>query len=302
MSQVRRGPMSADNFLMVSRRFARDARLSLKARGLGLWLFSHQDGWNLSIRSIAAAVGAGKEAVQGGLQELERYGYLRREPVLQEGRYVSMDYVVTDVSPGQTTDGFSGNGSDLGKSDDVTGKPSAGKTVGRVSGTHKETKFEGDQQPEDQENSSSPDGDGASGVDALFPAPKRADYTMAAMRAATDASLSDEFENQFWPAYPRKVGKNAALTTYRRVRRGGVTVDDVMAGLRRFVQEKANTEARFIAHASTWLNAGRWADEPDPVQAGTSGHRPYQNEDYWSTPMTPPNVTESPRPGGVAVS
>jgi hypothetical protein len=136
------------------------------------------------------------------------------------------------------------------------------------------------------EKTPSPDGDGAPDELALIPASKP---TPAQTRAMTDASLSDEFENQFWPAYPRKVGKHAALAVYRRVRRKGATVDDVMAGVHRFAAEKAHTEARFIAHPATWLNAGRWLDTPEedpsrrPAEAATSKPWLYRDEDYWST-------------------
>jgi hypothetical protein len=127
---------------------------------------------------------------------------------------------------------------------------------------------------------SSPGGDGASDDDALFPAPKP---TAAETRVASEAGMDAEFDAQFWPLYPRKVGKDRARLDYRRARRRGATVDEVVAGLRRFVAEKTSTEKRFIPHASTWLNAGRWADEPETATPTTSpGPRGYRDEDYWS--------------------
>lgn len=67
---------------MVSNGLARDQRLSFKARGLALYLLSHTEGWETSIRAIAKANDVGREQVASGLRELEKFGYLRR----QQGR------------------------------------------------------------------------------------------------------------------------------------------------------------------------------------------------------------------------
>jgi hypothetical protein len=129
MSVIRRGPLAADNFTIVSNAIIRDARLSLKARGLGIWLLSHTEGWKLSIRSIATQVGTGVEAVQSGLKELEDHGYLVREQQTGEhGKFAGVDYRVTDVPAGQTEYGFP-----------VHGSPADGEAGDRVSDTHKKT-------------------------------------------------------------------------------------------------------------------------------------------------------------------
>lgn len=67
-----------------------------------------------------------------------------------------------------------------------------------------------------------------------------------------------EFESQFWPIYPNKVGKEAARKSWgRSVEKA--TVGEIMAGLRRYV---AKTDDRPWCNPATWLNQGRWADEP----------------------------------------
>ena len=136
MSTVLRGPMASDRYSTVSNAFARDARLSFKARGLGLWLFSQAPGWQTSIRSIAAQNGCGKESVMTGLQELERCGYLQRRPQANAGgRFGDVDYIVTDVP---TVSGFPGH-------DDRVPETRVPET-----GTHKKTNFQEDQEQEDQ--------------------------------------------------------------------------------------------------------------------------------------------------------
>lgn len=79
-----------------------------------------------------------------------------------------------------------------------------------------------------------------------------------------------EFE-QFWARYPKKVGRLYAEKCYRTARKRA-SHDDIMAGLERYVASKPAWQA--WAHASSWLNAGRWMDEYDPV---TPEQRPIGN-------------------------
>ncbi|WP_244471619.1 hypothetical protein [Methylobacterium sp. ARG-1] len=40
------------------------------------------------------------------------------------------------------------------------------------------------------------------------------------------------------------------------------TPEELITGAERFAAERAGEDPTFTAHAKTWLNAGRWADEP----------------------------------------
>lgn len=73
-------------------------------------------------------------------------------------------------------------------------------------------------------------------------------------------SLSDDFE-RFWAAYPRKVSKGTARKAFDRVmsKSDAPSLDDLLAAVARYASSV--TEARFIAHATTWLNGERWNDE-----------------------------------------
>lgn len=115
MSSVRRGTIAADNFVTVSNAFMRDGQLSLKARGLGAWLMSHRDGWKLSVETIAKTVGEkdGVAAVKSALQELEDAGYLTRSQARSaSGKLGPMEYVISDVSAGETASRLSASGED----------------------------------------------------------------------------------------------------------------------------------------------------------------------------------------------
>lgn len=73
---------------------------------------------------------------------------------------------------------------------------------------------------------------------------------------------SDEFA-AFWSRYPRKVGKLAAEKAYARARRLA-TAADILDGVGYYcyVIRRNQCDMRYVAHPATWLNQGRWLDEP----------------------------------------
>lgn len=74
------------------------------------------------------------------------------------------------------------------------------------------------------------------------------------------SSVDDEFP-EFWKLYPRKIGKDGALISYRRARKKAKK-EDILAGLHLYLLT-CPKEKHYIAHPTTWLNQGRWADETD---------------------------------------
>jgi len=68
----------------------------------------------------------------------------------------------------------------------------------------------------------------------------------------------------FWNDYPKKVAKRDAEKAFRAALKRA-TPEVIQAGLQRYRKQMDGKEAQYIAHAATWLNADRWADE-----AGTS--------------------------------
>lgn len=82
--------------------------------------------------------------------------------------------------------------------------------------------------------------------------------------SSSNEELLAGFAEQFWPAYPRHVGKAAAERAWTKARKDGTPADEIITGARRYAAEceRRQTEPHYIAHPATWLNAGRWADEP----------------------------------------
>lgn len=93
----------------------------------------------------------------------------------------------------------------------------------------------------------------------------------------TLGSAEPNLFEDFWDAYPRKVGKAAAEKAWPKACKKLdperlVKAAVYWAGL----WEQARTEKQFIPHPATWLNGQRWDDEP-PMRKASGGHVAYQN-------------------------
>lgn len=65
----------------------------------------------------------------------------------------------------------------------------------------------------------------------------------------------------FWSRYPRRIGKLAAMKAYAKARTLA-SADEILAGLENYRRHLPD-DPQYIAHASTFLNQGRWMDEYD---------------------------------------
>lgn len=76
----------------------------------------------------------------------------------------------------------------------------------------------------------------------------------------------------FWSAYPRKVGKDAAFKAFSKRRPDDALLGEMLAAIaaQGLVDRCRKGEDRFVPHPSTWLNEGRWTDEPSG-QAANGG-------------------------------
>lgn len=75
--------------------------------------------------------------------------------------------------------------------------------------------------------------------------------------------FDSEFEQQFWPNYPRRVGKGQALKAFRSARKQA-ELETILAGVRRYAEQRRGENPEYTRHASTWLNGQSWLDEADP--------------------------------------
>ena len=73
-------------------------------------------------------------------------------------------------------------------------------------------------------------------------------------------TLNPMFE-QFWTAYPRKIGKKSALKAFNKA----TDMPDIKVVINTIEAQKQSKQwqaerGKFIPHPATWLNQGRWDD------------------------------------------
>lgn len=233
-------------FTQVRNEWVRDARLSLKALGLLVYLHSHQDGYELTTAQMVRDHTDGKDAVRAGIAELEDAGYLTRLRGRGDGgRFGELDYRLADP--------FDAEGRLIRRSyaEDwretrQSGLPAAGEPLRQT-------------RPIEEE------GEKTKGVPTEPPGQLR-----LVEGPPPGLSAAAAFDT-FWAAYPRKVGKDAARRAWGKVtRRTDPAV--ILAGLAAYPFDLARSQ--FIPHPATWLNGGRWQDDPAAVNGRAEGARP----------------------------
>jgi uncharacterized protein YdaU (DUF1376 family) len=76
--------------------------------------------------------------------------------------------------------------------------------------------------------------------------------------------INQSFEN-FYLAYPKKVGKIAAEKAFKKIINDGVNIDLVFAGLHNQIKaEHFHSDITYIPYPATWLTQGRWDDSIEP--------------------------------------
>lgn len=113
------------------------------------------------------------------------------------------------------------------------------------------------------------------------PDPTRPVLPTEVRRSKTPSSAdADGAFDAFWSQYPRKVSKPQAVKAWKAATKKA-TPDVVMAGLAKHLPLWAGAEAKFIPHASTWLNGERWSDE---VATPESKPDPWIHPEGWGPP------------------
>lgn len=80
--------------------------------------------------------------------------------------------------------------------------------------------------------------------------------------------------NRFWQAYPRKVGKQAALKAFKKVK---VSVEILVEAVekQKHSSQWKKDNGQYIPNPATWLNQGRWEDEVEQTEEGGPDYSKY---------------------------
>jgi hypothetical protein len=84
----------------------------------------------------------------------------------------------------------------------------------------------------------------------------------AGTRAKTAPAADESDFDRFWATYPRREAKDRARKAWAKAI-ARADPETVIAGAARF-RDDPEREAKYTPHPASWLNAGRWTDEPLP--------------------------------------
>ena len=86
------------NYTNTSNKVIRDKRLTWKARVIFNYLWSQADNWQFYVAEIANHAKDGVKSTRSGLDELEKYGYLKRiNRHDKSGSFDGMDWILSDI-------------------------------------------------------------------------------------------------------------------------------------------------------------------------------------------------------------
>lgn len=129
MSESRIKSGRKQRFTVLYKSAIEDKRLPLDARGLLAIMVGLPDGWQYSVKGLAAYVGVSKDTIRRLLEKLEKVGYLTREQTHDEnGHFAGNVYVLQDEAPplSENTD----NGEDRQRKKPSSGFPTQINTKG----------------------------------------------------------------------------------------------------------------------------------------------------------------------------
>jgi hypothetical protein len=90
---------------------------------------------------------------------------------------------------------------------------------------------------------------------------------LSAAKRITENLAEVSFNEDFWPIYPRKVARSAALKSYNSKGKTAEARAEIIAGLKLHLpgmMGKYEENPEFVPHGSTWLNQERWKDPVEP--------------------------------------
>jgi uncharacterized protein YdaU (DUF1376 family) len=95
-----------------------------------------------------------------------------------------------------------------------------------------------------------------------------------------DDDWPENFREEFWREYPKRVDKRAAFKKLEQIRHAGkVPWQSLIGGVRRYALKVLGKDQTYTKGAAAWLNAGKWDDEESSLAFSNESCPPeiYQN-------------------------
>ena len=93
--------IKSKDYTTICNRIFKDRRLSLKAKGLLAMLLSFSDSWNLTIKGLEVILKEGRTSIRSTMNELIITGYVKREQIRKDNKFVGVDYIVFESPKSQ---------------------------------------------------------------------------------------------------------------------------------------------------------------------------------------------------------
>ena len=90
----------------------------------------------------------------------------------------------------------------------------------------------------------------------------------------------EEDYERFWKIYPRRVGKISAHAAWKKSLLAA-DAETIIKGAQAFADDP-NRQEEFTPHPATWLNQGRWEDDPLPERGSAQLSKTEVNDNYLS--------------------
>ena len=130
-----------NNFTVIDNAIFKDSRISFKAKGLLCQMLSLPDGWEYSVKGLAALASDKYSAITSGLKELEEAGYFRREQRFDHGKFAGYEYIISEIPHEKNSDftfsenpisenTISGNPTQLNTKESNTKESTTNKSIG----------------------------------------------------------------------------------------------------------------------------------------------------------------------------
>jgi hypothetical protein len=235
-------------FAQIANEALRDRRLSFKARGLLALVLSHSGEWVATAKWLESQSDKdGRASVQAALNELTDLGY---RTVTRERYGADIRTVATwKHAPETLITRPTGN---------LTVRKSDGQETGGSLEHHSKEHYK--EQEHNEEHATATETALAVSKSTIDPSDP---FTRTVAVEPPSDPLEADFE-AFWLVYPRREAKASARKAFTKAAKK-VHPDEIIKGAIRYRQD-ANREDQFTAHAATWLNAERWADDPLPTK------------------------------------